>query len=106
MHDSCKTGAVKNGDQWLAANVPMILNSQAYKDGGALFITFDEADKGDGPIPMIVLSPFAKDNGYSNDIPYTHGSTLRTIQEIFGVTPLLGDAANQTDLSDLFSTFP
>ena len=27
-------------------------------------------------------------------------------QEIFGVTPLLGDAANATDLSDLFKTFP
>ncbi|HTT97344.1 MAG TPA: alkaline phosphatase family protein [Rhizomicrobium sp.] len=106
MHDGCKTGAVRNGDQWLAANVPMILNSKAYKDGGALFITFDEADKGDGPIPMIVISPFAKGHGYSNDIPYTHGSTLRTMQEIFGVTPLLGDAANQTDLSDLFTTFP
>ena len=26
--------------------------------------------------------------------------------EIFGVTPLLGDAANATDLADLFKTFP
>jgi hypothetical protein len=31
---------------------------------------------------------------------------LRTFQEIFNVTPLLGDAANETDLSDLFSVFP
>jgi hypothetical protein len=27
------------------------------------------------------------------------------MQEIFGVTPLLGDAANATDLSDLFTKF-
>ena|ERR1700749_1794885 len=106
MHDGCQTGAVKNGDEWLAANIPLILKSKAYKDGGAIFITFDEANTGDGPIPMLVLSQFAKGHGYSNDLPYNHGSTLRTIQEIFGVTPLLGDAANQQDLSDLFSTFP
>jgi hypothetical protein len=55
---------------------------------------------------MIVLSPFAKGAGYSNSIHYTHGSTLRTFEEVFGVTPLLGDAANQTDLSDLFAVFP
>ena len=28
------------------------------------------------------------------------------MQEIFGVRPFLGDAANATDLSDLFTAFP
>jgi hypothetical protein len=51
---------------------------------------------------MIVLSPLAKGGGYSNSIHYTHSSTLSMIQEIFNVGPLLGDAANATDLSDLF----
>jgi hypothetical protein len=55
---------------------------------------------------MIVLSRFAKANGYQNSIRYTHGSTLRTLQEIFGLTAFLGDAATETDLSDLFSVFP
>jgi hypothetical protein len=82
------------------------MNSKAYKDGGAIFITFDEANTGDGPIPMIVISKFAKGHGYSNSIPYTHSSTLRTMEEIFGVSPFLGDAANAQDLSDLFTTFP
>ncbi len=107
MHDSggCVTlDSIKNGDTWLSQNVPAILNSAAYKNNGALFITWDEGEGGsDGPIGMIALSPLAK-AGYANTIPYTHGSTLRTMQEIFGVTtPFLGDAANQTDLSDLFS---
>jgi hypothetical protein len=31
---------------------------------------------------------------------------VRSVQEIFGLTPLLADAANQLDLSDLFSVFP
>jgi hypothetical protein len=108
MHDRCKPlqNSIKQGDTWLSTNVPTILNSTVYKNGGALFITWDEAGTGDGPIGMIVLSPFAKGNGYQNSIPYTHGSTLRTFEEIFGVSPLLGDAANQTDLSDLFASFP
>ena len=106
MHDHCGGNPVGHGDKWLAKNVPLILNSQAYKDGGALFIVWDEALKDDGPIPMIVLSPFAKGNGYSNTIHYTHGSTLRTFEEIFSVKPLLRDANDETDLGDLFSVFP
>jgi phospholipase C len=110
MHDSsrCDTSdAIKNGDDWLSSEVPKILNSRAYKDGGALFITWDEgAGDSDGPIGMIVLSPYAKGDGYSNSVHYTHSSTLRTMQEIFGVTPFLRAAADSNDLSDLFRTFP
>lgn len=106
MHDSCGGNSIANGDAWLSKNVPPILNSTAFQDSGALFITWDEAASGDGPIGMIVLSPFAKGGGYSNNIHYTHGSTLRTMEEIFGVKPLLRDAKNETDLSDLFSVFP
>ena len=84
--------------------MPKILASQAYADDGALFILWDEAESGDGPIGMIVLSPSAKGGGYANTIHYTHSSTLRTIEEIFGLTPMLGDAVNATDLSDLFVT--
>ncbi|MEP6988981.1 MAG: alkaline phosphatase family protein, partial [Chloroflexota bacterium] len=108
MHDSsgCDSkSAIKNGDTWLKSEVPVILNSDAYKNGGIVFITWDEGEGSDGPIGMIVLSATAK-VGYSNTIHYTHGSTLRTLQEIFGVQPLLGDAANATNLSDLFSTYP
>jgi len=106
MHDSCGGDPIAHGDTWLSQNVPAILNSAVYKNGGALFVTWDEADAGDGPIGMIVLSPFAKGKGYSNTIHYTHGSTLRTMQEIFGVKPLLRDASKQKDLSNLFSVFP
>ncbi|HEX9133575.1 MAG TPA: alkaline phosphatase family protein [Ktedonobacteraceae bacterium] len=108
MHDTCGpiNDSVKQGDTWLAQNLPAILNSPAYKNGGIVFITWDEGGSGDGPIGMIMLSPDAKGGGYSNSIHYTHSSTLRTLEEIFGVTPLLGDAAYATDLRDLFKTFP
>jgi hypothetical protein len=65
-----------------------------------IFITWDQG-LDNSPVGMIVLSPFSK-KGYSNNVHYTHGSTLRTIQEIFGVSPFLGDAATQTSLDDFF----
>ena len=61
---------------------------------------------GEAPIGMIVQAPAAKGGGYSNTIKYYHSSMLRTVQEVFGVTPLLRDAANQTSLSDLFTAYP
>ncbi len=108
MHNICLPifDAVKQGDTWLSQQLPAIIASQAYQSGGVIFITWDEGEGGDGPIGLIVLSPDAKGHGYANTIHYTHSSTLRTMQEIFGVTPLLGDAANATNLSDLFQTFP
>jgi hypothetical protein len=109
MHDAtgcASSDPVRNGDDWLRLNVPEILGSQAYQGGGALFITWDESEGGDKPIGMVVLSEFAKANGYTNTVQYTHGSTLRTVQEIFGVGPFLCDAEQSTDLSDLFAVFP
>jgi hypothetical protein len=101
------TNLVKKGDEWLKRTIPMIMSSDAYQRGGAIFVVWDESEGSkDQPIGMIVVSPFAKGGGYSNQIHYTHSATLRTFQEIFGVGPLLGDAANSEDLRDLFATFP
>jgi len=104
MHDSAPplNSPVQQGDTWLAQNLPMILQSDAYQNNGAILITWDEGEGGDGPIGMIVLSPQAKGGGYHNAIAYTHSSTLRTFQKIFGVRPFLGGAATALDLSDLF----
>lgn len=106
-HDVCLplTNSVLQADSWLAAEVPKILNSAAYTNDGVLFITWDESYETDARIGMIVLSPFARGGGYANTIYYTHSSMLRTLQKIFGVGPWLGDAANATDLSDLFTQF-
>ena len=100
MHD-CSVSA---GDAWLSINLPIIMGTPQYKSGGAVFVTWDEADDGDGPIGMMVMSPKAK-VGYSNSIHYDHSSLLKTLQEIYGVMPLLRHAADPTtnDLSDLFA---
>jgi phosphatidylinositol-3-phosphatase len=108
MHnnDGCPNAdAVKNGDDWLARELPKILASEVYKHEGAVFITWDESEGGEFPIGMIVLSPFAK-TGYENTLHYTHSSMLRTAQEIFAVQPFLRDAADVSSLEDLFETYP
>jgi phosphatidylinositol-3-phosphatase len=108
MHDTCapQLDAIKQGDDWLSRELPKVLSSKAWHDGAYVFIIWDEGEAGsDGPIGMIALSKNVKP-GYVSSLPYTHSSALRTIQEIFGVTPLLGDAVNATDLADLFTTFP
>ena len=105
-HDPCapQNNPIRQTDDWLAGEVPKILNSAAYSNNGALFILWDEGENNsDGPIGMILLSPLARGSGYFNRIHYTHSSFLRTMQEFFGVSPWLGDAAQATDLSDLFA---
>jgi hypothetical protein len=106
-HDLCApfTNALQEIDAWLSAEIPKIMASAAYSNNGAIFITFDEGVGGDGPIAFIVLSPLARGGGYANDIHYTHSSLLRSLQETFGVGPLLNDATNAVDLSDLFTPF-
>lgn len=109
MHTAraCPSGRVQAGDAWLKAWVPRILASRAFREGGALFITWDESEASvsDTAIGMLVVSPFAK-NGFASMTRFTHSSLLRTVQEIFGVGPPLCDAAAAPDLSELFETFP
>jgi hypothetical protein len=83
--------------------------SQAYQSDGAIIIWCDEtegsnADDFSHTMPEIVISPLAKGNGYASPLNYTHSSDLKTMQEIFQVGPLLGDAASPgtLDLADMF----
>jgi len=103
MHDPCAPvhNRIKQGDNWLKTVVPIIMGSTAYKNNGAVILTWDEAASGDGPIGFILLSPKAQGNGYSNNMYYTHSSLLRSLEENMGL-PLLNDANGETDVSDLF----
>jgi hypothetical protein len=90
--------------------------SKAYKENGVIILWWDESEDdditGDNPdafdhtVPEIVISKHARrnENGipYASTVNYSHSSDLKTLQEIFHVGPLLGDAANSHDLSDLF----
>jgi phosphatidylinositol-3-phosphatase len=112
---SSDQSAVAEGDNFVARVVPLIMASKAYQDGGLIILWWDESEGGDTAaytLPFIIISKDAHKNvggkPYSNAIQYSHSSTLRTMQEIFDVDPWhgyswLGDAANATDLSDLFA---
>lgn len=106
-HDACPPlrDQVRQSDAWLAQELPVIMGSRAYQDGGAIFITWDEGVSGDHPIGMIVVSPLAKP-GYSGTLAYSHASMVRTIEEVFGITPLLRDAGSARSLADLFTKYP
>ena len=107
---------IKQGDDFLAQIVPVIMASDAYKNHGAIIIWFDEsesdgvsgdnADDFNHTIGEIVISDRAHANvdglPYASPVNFTHSSDLRTMQNIFHVGPYLGDAVNATDLSDLF----
>jgi len=107
---------IRQGDDFLSQIVPTIMASNAYKNRGAIIIWFDESEgdgvAGDNPddlnhtIPEIVISSRAHRNvnglPYASPFDYTNSSDLHTMQEIFHVGPLLGDAGNAADLSDLF----
>jgi len=97
---------VKQGDVWLSTEAPRILASQAYAAKGVLFIIWDEAVKpamayrddrtvagGEG---RWVLQPHSVHARF--DAADGRGNLRRD--------PLLGGAANATDLSDLFVSLP
>jgi phosphatidylinositol-3-phosphatase len=105
-HDPCGGNEVAHIDGWLSNFLPQILNSAQYRQGHVVvFIATDEAANGDGPIPFLALGRGVK-RGYRNEIRYTHSSLLRTLEEILGVSPRLGNAARANDLSDLFAVLP
>lgn len=102
---------IAQGDNFLSIIIPEIEASQAFQNNGVIVIWNDETegDQGAGSTDgftstEIVISKLAKGDAYTNNILYTHSSDLRTLQEIFqvGGPGFLGDAANATDLSDLF----
>jgi acid phosphatase len=103
MHD----GSVAQGDAWLAREVPKILGSDAFNNGGVLFLLWDEGSgtlsKGDDP-PFIVISPNAK-QGYVSNVEYDTSSYLKTVQQILGLESLPCDAAaaDVSAMDDLFS---
>jgi phospholipase C len=101
MHD----GSIAEGDAWLAHEVPKIMATDAYKNGGVLFILWDEGGgtpAADDP-PFIALSPYAK-VGHSQ-IDHDTSSYLKTVEAILGLSPLPCDTGRSgvTTMDELFT---
>jgi hypothetical protein len=113
-HGTLYTGDAANiaqGDNFLAMVVPQIMASNAFQNQNATIVIWnDETEGGDDPSRTsmeIVISKLAKGNAYNSTLRYTHSSDLKSLQELYTVgafspTGFLGDAANATDLADMF----
>jgi phospholipase C len=91
-------------DAWLQGQVPAILASSAWKNGGVLFITWDEAEGRNGDsgdqVAMIVITPHTK-VGFQSNKAYSHASYLATVENIFGL-PKLGAAAGANTMEEFW----
>ena len=82
--------SVATGDAWLHNVVPAITGSAAFRNGGVLFITWDEgsssagccADAWGGHVATLVISPRVI-SGYRSAIAENHYGLLRTIEDGF-----------------------
>jgi hypothetical protein len=102
MHNACPGGRIENGDRWLQQQLPYILGSGWFRDGGVVVITWDESEDVDtsgccggvigGHIPTLVLSHDT--SGFKWDQPGDLYGILRGLEELFNL-PFLGAAANK-----------
>jgi hypothetical protein len=95
--------SVATGDAWLGSLVPRITSSPAFRNGGALFITWDEGssnagccgDAWGGHVATLVISPKSIP-GARSSIAENHYSLLRTIEDGFGLAHLGAAAWSST----------
>jgi phospholipase C len=104
MHD----GSISLGDSWLANEVPKLLATENYKNGGVIFLLWDEgggSPASDDP-PFIAISPHAAP-GMRSQVDYDTSSYLKTVQNILGLTELpcaeVSARSTVSSMTDLFT---
>lgn len=102
MHDM-HNGTVADGDSWLSTFMPKVLASSEYAGGQtAVFLTWDEDDLLTGNhIPTLVIAPPVVPGTRVTE-RLDHYAMLRATQEMLGLEPLLGAAAQAADLRTAF----
>jgi hypothetical protein len=100
--DLCHDGhdcSAATADDFLSSLVPQILASPAWKQGGRLFITWDEDDSNsENHVLTLLVSPNLA--AHASARAYDHYSLLATVEDSLGVARL-GHAAQATPLTDL-----
>ena len=100
---------------WLTRFVASVTKSAAWREGGALFVTWDEAEGDDaavvppgrvvpsgggGRVMTLVVAPHLR-RGLRVAVPYDHYSLLATVEDALGL-PLLGRARTATPMAAFF----
>ena len=115
MHNGSSIPAkVKTGDTWLKTNLNAYA-TWAEKNNSLLIVTWDEDSSTTykvhcpsvivtppppNPIATIVVGGPVK-AGTKSAVKYTHADLLRTILDMYGITPF-GDAATAKDIADIW----
>jgi phospholipase C len=110
MHD----GSIAQGDSWLSANLPAILQSAPYGAGNvAVFVTWDEGEGGSSNqcaanttdvgchVATIVVAPSTA-AGTNSGALFSHYSLLRSTEQLLGVAAL-GEAASAPSMLSAFN---
>ena len=91
--------SVANGDEWLAAFVPTILDSAAYRAGRTVvFLVWDE----ETPMPFVAIAPTVP-AGSAMSTRLDHYALLRSTEDMLGIAEHLGRAAAAPSLRDGFT---
>lgn len=85
--------------RYLGGLVREITASAAWRQGGVLFVTWDEDDASSGNhVPLLVIAPGG--HTMTSSVAYDHYSLLATIEDLLGL-PRLGHAAGAAPVTDL-----
>jgi phospholipase C len=95
-HD-CSTSTANT---WLARTVPTILATDAWKQNGVLFLTWDEGEDSANSVLTIVIRP--NPLTHTSKRAYNHYNLLATIEDELGLKRL-GAAAQAAPMSDLMA---
>ena len=120
-HDSTcsngRPGGLTSADLWLSAEMPRLLDYLA-SHNGLLLLTFDEGNVSDpggcchggpdgakgfgGQVGLLAVGPGVA-AGRTIHTAYDHASLLRTVEDLFGISEHLNNAASSTPMTDLFA---
>lgn len=113
-HDNCKPqgNGITQFDDFLVREIPKIEASPAFGTDGLIIITFDEgtSNRGDGNghqfagggnVAFLALGPLVKTGTY--DGVYDHYGFLRTMEDGFGLTSYLANAATAAPITTIWT---
>jgi phosphatidylinositol-3-phosphatase len=91
-------GRIKAGDDWFRGFLPKLIDTPQYRAGRTvILVTWDEGQVNNLQVPLYVISPYVAP-GARDGRMFTHYSLLRTMQDMLGLTPYLGNAASASSM--------
>jgi phosphatidylinositol-3-phosphatase len=99
-NDGGDNGTMSSGDTWLSSEIPNIMNTPWYRQGGQIVIMYDTGYGNSGGFngssggqipPIVVISAHTRGMGL-NPAPLNTAGVLRSLEHAYNV-PYLGDAA-------------